>query len=62
MLCTLGQAAPHLHSQIPLPEHAVCGASSHGSQEEGIDLNHLLHRLRCCSASQQSCQDNDWCC
>lgn len=35
-----------LAGQQPLPETAVCSTSSHGTQQVGVDLNHLLHCLR----------------
>lgn len=35
-----------LAGQQALPEAAVGSSSSHGTQQVGVDLNHLLHRLR----------------
>lgn len=35
-----------LPGQQALPEAAVGGSSSHGAQQVGVDLDHLLHRLR----------------
>lgn len=34
-----------LAGQQALPEATVCSSSSHGAQQVGVDLNHLLHRL-----------------
>lgn len=35
-----------LAGQQALPEAAVSGSSGHGTQQVGVDLDHLLHRLR----------------
>ncbi len=35
----------HLPPQVPLPELAVRCAAGHGAQQEGVDLDDLLHRL-----------------
>lgn len=35
-----------LAGQQTLPEATVCSSSSHGAQQVGVDLNHLLHCLR----------------
>lgn len=35
-----------LAGQQTFPEATVCGSSSHGTQQVGVDLNHLLHCLR----------------
>jgi hypothetical protein len=31
-----------LHAEVAFPETAIGGASRHGSQQKGVDLNHLL--------------------
>ena len=35
-----------LDAEVALPELAVRGAAGHGAEEVGVDLDHLLHRLR----------------
>mmetsp|Transcript_9745 Transcript_9745/g.17725 ORF Transcript_9745/g.17725 Transcript_9745/m.17725 type:complete len:255 (-) Transcript_9745:188-952(-) len=35
-----------LHSQISLPKGTIRRTSCHGSQQKGVDLNNLFHRLR----------------
>ena len=37
-----------LPPEVPLPKGAVCGTSSHSTQQVGVDLNHLLDILRGC--------------
>ena len=39
---------PALPAQVALPELAVRGATGHGAQQEGVDLDHLLHALGSC--------------
>ena len=46
----------HLLAQVALPELAVGSAARHGAEEVGIDLYHLLHRLRGCTRRKRPLQ------
>lgn len=46
--CTRFFIVPHLATKVPLPELAVRSSTSHGPQQETIDLNDLLHCLGGC--------------
>lgn len=52
----------YLAAEVALPELAVSRAAGHGAQQERVDLNHLLHRLRSCSAHKCSHQAAEQAC
>mmetsp|Transcript_36142 Transcript_36142/g.52981 ORF Transcript_36142/g.52981 Transcript_36142/m.52981 type:complete len:278 (+) Transcript_36142:159-992(+) len=45
-LFVLQLVQPALHAEVALPERAVGGATSHGAQEVGVDLDDFLDTLR----------------